>query len=197
MLIALISIPFVVAGKEVELWSLALLSWASAPAAIVVVVVALLVLDIVLPIPSSLVCIAAFALLDPAVAAMAVCLGLTLSYFLGHLLGAALTNTARDRIFTGQEFQRLVGLRLSHRMGAIVLSRPLPVLAEATAVYLGAVGTPLLPATLVAMLSNLGLAVMYWWISRTAQSQESLWLALLATMTLPAVFWATSKLARK
>ena len=197
VIIALISIPFVVAGNDVELWSRAVLSMASTPTAIVVAVVALLVLDIVLPIPSSLVCIAAFALLDPLVAFLTVCLGLTLSYFAGHILGATLNNAARDRVFTAQEFQILASLKFSNRVAAIVLSRPLPVLAEATAIYLGAVGTPLLPATFVAMLSNLGLAAMYWWIARTAQSQESLWLALLATMTLPAVFWAASKLVRR
>lgn len=195
--IALISIPFVVAGNDVELWSRAVLSMASTPSAIVVAVVALLVLDIVLPIPSSLVCIAAFALLDPLVAFLTVCLGLTLSYFVGHILGATLTNTARDRVFTAREFQLLVGLKFSSRVAAIVLSRPLPVLAEATAVYLGAVGTPVLPATFVALLSNLGLAAMYWWIARTAQSQESLWLALFAAIALPSVFWAASKLFRR
>ena len=196
-LTTLISIPFLLYGDAIAQWSQSMLSTPSAQVVIALMVVALLVLDIVLPIPSSLVCIAAYALLDGATAFAVVTVGLTLTYVLGHLLGASLGLAAARRIFSNVEMAKLAALTREKRYAAIVLSRPLPVLAEGTSIYLGAIGTPLLPASIAALLSSLGLAAMYGWIATHAEGQESLGLALLASMLVPAVFWLLSRALRK
>lgn len=196
-LTTLITLPFLLYGEAMAHWSQSMLSTPSAHIVIALMVLALLVLDVVLPIPSSLVCIAAYALLDGATAFAVVTTGLTLTYVLGHLLGGSVGIAAARRIFSNAEMAKLAALTAEKRYAVIVLSRPLPVLAEGTSIYLGAIGTPLLPASIVALLSSLGLAAMYGWIAATSQGQESLLLALLASMLMPAGFWLVSRGLRK
>jgi uncharacterized membrane protein YdjX (TVP38/TMEM64 family) len=193
----LISIPFILFGDDITRWSQTLLSDQSTKIAVVIIVVTLLMLDIVLPIPSSLICIAAYALLDSGTAFVVVTTGLTLTYVFGHIIGATVGLAATKRIFVDAEMAKLAALTAGKRYAAIVLSRPLPVLAEGTSMYLGAIGTPLLPASITALFSSIGLAAMYGWIATSAQGQASIWLTLFASMLLPAGFWLVSKMIRK
>lgn len=193
ILCLMICLPYFMFSEEVARWSSELLSERSAPIVVASVVVALLILDIALPIPSSLICVAAFALLEGWLAFVTVAAGLTLTYIVGHLLGAVFGKAALNRVFNAGELTTMLRIASTQRYSAIVLSRPLPVLAEATSLYIGSIGTSLLPAAMCALLSSLGLAAMYWWIARTAQSQESLGLALLVSIALPVAFWGASK----
>ncbi len=196
-LTTLICIPYLLYSDDVARWSQSLLSAQYWQVLVALLVLILLVLDIVLPMPSSLVCITAYALLDGWIAFLVVTIGLTLTYVVGHVLGATAGLTALQRIFTAEEFAKLQRMASGQRYTAIVLSRPLPVLAEGTSIYIGAIGTPLLSASMCALLSSVGVAFMYGWIAHSAKGQDSVWLALLASMILPALFWFASIALRK
>lgn len=116
---------------------------ASGPAA--VLGVALLVADVALPVPSSLVMVAHGALFGAVAGAVLNLVGRTGSALAGVLLGRGLRRGGGD----GEDGGR--GARLVERWGlaAVVLTRPVPVLAESTVVAAGAMGMPV-PAVLTA-----------------------------------------------
>lgn len=96
------------------------------------IVIGLLAADVVLPVPSSAVLIAAGAALGPVNGAVAGTLGLVAGATFGYALGARF-----GREPTGPDAER--ARRLLERWGptALVLTRPVPLLAESTAVVAG------------------------------------------------------------
>ena len=77
--------------------------------------------------------------------------------------------------------------RLAEKYGAalVVLMRPLPVLAEAAVLLLGATGLGWRPFLVALGLSNLGVALAYSVLGYIAHSQGELPLALAASVALP------------
>lgn len=127
---------------------------ASGPAALLGV--ALLVADVALPVPSSLVMVAHGALFGVVAGAVLNLVGRTGSALAGVLLGRGLRRS-RD----GEDGGR--GARLVERWGlaAVILTRPVPVLAESTVVAAGALGLPVPAVVAAAALGAVPEAVVY------------------------------------
>lgn len=165
-LLALIVVPFVVWEAELDAWSKELLATSSGRGLVAALVTLLLVLDVLLPIPSSVVAGVAVAALGPLAGGIAIWVGLTggaaLAYGLGKSGGRALVR----RMVGDLELERAE--RVAARFGAsvLVVSRGVPVLAEASALLAGALAMPLARFALVAGASNLGLAVAYALLAR-------------------------------
>jgi len=135
LLLGLVLIPYVLFGAALEDWSAQLMTGGKAATA--AAGIALLALDIVLPIPSSLVATAMGALLGAPLGALVNAVGLTLGCALGFLLGRGGSPLAR----------RLLGAPLQaaftdwierYGLAALILCRAVPVLAEASVLALGA-----------------------------------------------------------
>jgi uncharacterized membrane protein YdjX (TVP38/TMEM64 family) len=127
--------PFVLFGARFEEWAQALLANGAGVAARVACVL-LLAADVVLPVPSSLVSTASGILWGGWIGALLSTLGMTLGsilgYGLGHWAGAGV-----GRWLGADEELRLRRLHARHGDWTVVVSRPLPVLAEASAVFAG------------------------------------------------------------
>jgi uncharacterized membrane protein YdjX (TVP38/TMEM64 family) len=160
-LLALIVVPFVVWETELNAWSEAWLRRSGARGILAAAVILLLALDVLLPIPSSFVSAAGVATLGPALGGVAVWIGLNGGAALGYALGKLGGRAAVRRLVGGPELERAE--RLSSRFGAsvLVVSRGVPVLAEASALLAGALAMPLGRFALVVGASNLGLALAY------------------------------------
>jgi membrane protein DedA with SNARE-associated domain len=141
-LLALVIIPFVVWEQQLAAWSEGLLASAGRRVVLAAAVTLLLALDVVLPIPSSLVAAAAV---------------VVLGYALGRIGGRALVR----RVVGDRELGHAE--RLSERLGSAVLvvSRGVPVLAEASALLAGSLAMPFARFALVVGASNLGLSLAY------------------------------------
>lgn len=128
---------------------------ASGPAA--VLGVALLVADVALPVPSSLVMVAHGALFGAVAGAVLNLVGRTGSALAGVLLGRGLRRGGGDEKEGGR------GARLVERWGlaAVILTRPVPVLAESTVVAAGALGLPVPAVVAAAALGAVPEAVVY------------------------------------
>lgn len=148
--------------------------------------VTLLALDVLLPVPSSLVALLAVAALGAIGGYLVILIGLCLGASLGYWLGAGyfrlLSNWLGLRSWQpGQLAYRLSTLSL-------VCLRGVPVLAETSVLAAGMQRYPLRQFLLVTTLANAGLALAYAAIGSLLVEQNALLATILASMVLPGLF---------
>ncbi|MGY2375564.1 3-dehydroquinate synthase [Pseudomonas sp. SDO524_S393] len=150
--------------------------------------IALLALDVVLPVPSSLVALLAVAMLGSLGGYLVIFIGLCLGAGLGYALGAGYFRLLSGRLGL---HQRQPG-QLAYRLGtlSLICLRGIPVLAETSVVAAGMQRYPLRAFLLVTTLANAGLALAYTTIGTFLVEQNALLVTLLASMVLPALFIA-------
>jgi uncharacterized membrane protein YdjX (TVP38/TMEM64 family) len=153
----------------------------------------LLALDVFLPIPSSIVAAAAGVALGFSRGALAVWIGMTMSCVLGYAFGARASNAARR--FVGEDGMGRAA-RLADRYGdyALVLCRPVPVLAEASVIFAGIVRRPLGRFASLTSWANAGVAVGYAAIGAYSMRVDSFLLAFLGAMIVPAIAMLAGRL---
>lgn len=131
-------------------------------AAAALVTTGLLLADVLIPVPSSLVMIANGTLFGWAWGTVLTLVGGTGAGAFGWALGRWGRRTA-ERFVPAEERERERARKLLERWGmlAIVASRPVPILAEATAIAAGLSGMPLGRVVLASALGTLPPAVLY------------------------------------
>lgn len=154
--------PFALFGASIEQWSLARLAAPVPALTVAALVLGLLAVDVLLPVPSSLVAIAAGHALGFAPAAAAVWAGLTLSCVLGYGLGRWLGAPGVRRLVDPADVER-TAQRLQRPRGLLLLaaSRAVPVASEVTVLVAGSLRLPWPWFLAVTSLANAGLAVVY------------------------------------
>lgn len=147
--------------------------------------VALLVADVVTPVPSSLVMVAHGALFGAVLGGALSLLGRTGAAVLGAALGRG-----------GARWRRLAppsgrGHQLLHRWGplAVVISRPVPVLSESVAVAAGSAGMPWSRFLVAAILGALPEAILYALAGAVAASFGNAALTFVLLAVLAGVAW--------
>jgi uncharacterized membrane protein YdjX (TVP38/TMEM64 family) len=156
-------------------------------------IAALLASDVFLPIPSSLVSAAAGVLLGFWWGSFVVWAGMTAACLIGY--GFCVRASAAARRFVGPaSLER--GIALSARYGAfaLILCRPVPVLAEASVIVAGILGTPFPRFVLLTAASNLGIAAVYAAIGAMSMAMNSFLLAFAAAMLAPGLAMLISRL---
>ncbi|MDR8367067.1 3-dehydroquinate synthase [Pseudomonas sp. JL3] len=150
--------------------------------------IALLALDVVLPVPSSMVALLAVAMLGSLGGYLVIFIGLCLGAGLGYALGAGYFRLLSGRLGL---HQRQPG-QLAYRLGtlSLICLRGVPVLAETSVVAAGMQRYPLRAFLLVTTLANAGLALAYSAIGTFLVEQNALLVTLLASMVLPGLFIA-------
>jgi uncharacterized membrane protein YdjX (TVP38/TMEM64 family) len=135
--------------------------WLSANAvAAAAVGVGLLVVDVVLPVPSSLVMIAHGAAFGPIVGTVLSLAGSLGAALLGFALGRR-GGTVLDRLVPAEERRRSDALLARWGLLAVVVTRPVPLLAETTVILAGAGPLGWRRTTLAALVGSLPAALMY------------------------------------
>jgi uncharacterized membrane protein YdjX (TVP38/TMEM64 family) len=151
-------------------------------------VAGLLAVDVLLPIPSSLVMALAGKLLGPVTGGLAACLGAGLSAAIGY--GACRWGGERA-------FRRLVGDRDTARLRAwferygvyaIVLSRPVPMLTEILSCLAGLAAMPVRPFALAAALGTVPICFVYSYVGSRGDLRDP-WPAIWIALVIPALGW--------
>lgn len=157
--------------------------------------VALLALDVVLPVPSSMVALLAVAMLGSIGGYLVIFIGLCLGAGLGYALGAGYFRLLSGRLGL---HQRSPG-QLAYRLGtlSLICLRGVPVLAETSVVAAGMQRYPLRAFLLITTLANAGLALAYTAIGTFLIEQNSLLVTVLASMVLPLAFVAIYSLLKR
>ncbi len=148
---------------------------------------ALLVTDVVAPVPSSLVMVAHGALFGPAVGAALSLAGRVGATAAGGALGRAGHRWLGTDLAQRRRAEELVG---RWGPGAVVVSRPVPVLAETVSVVAGAARMPWPRLLGAAALGALPEAVLYALAGSVAASFGSAALIFVAVVPLALVTWA-------
>ncbi|MCG8462909.1 MAG: VTT domain-containing protein [Holophagales bacterium] len=154
--------------------------------------VALLAADVVLPTPSSLVMIAHGALFGvvsgTALSLLGTTLGAGIAYFAGRRSSGLLQRVAT-------ESQRRQALALFHRWGvvAVILSRPVPVLAESIAVLAGASPLGWRPFLGASLLGNLPTCTLFAAAGAVDTGRDPTLHALGLVLLLATVWWSRTR----
>ncbi|SLN22840.1 TVP38/TMEM64 family protein [Roseisalinus antarcticus] len=186
-MLAAILVPFALWGDQLESFALRLIDGAD-PAAMAGVVVGALALDVVLPLPSSVIATASGAVLGLWPGALAGWAGLTLGCVGGYLLGRLGNAALVARIVKPAAQARAEEAFARSGPGLLLLARAVPVLAEASVVTAGALRMPFGPFLATTTLANLVIALAYAAIGALAASAQMGWIVL-ATLGLPGVAW--------
>jgi uncharacterized membrane protein YdjX (TVP38/TMEM64 family) len=193
LLLALILVPFFLFEDSFNALADRLVHGESSPWYVAAAIVGLLASDVFLPIPSSIVSAAAGVLLGFWRGAAAVWIGMMAACLLGYVFGARASAAARR--FVGDDGMARAA-SVANRYGdlAIVLSRPVPVLAEASVIFAGIVHRPFGRFLSLTLWSNLGIALGYAAIGAFSMRVESFLLAFAGAIALPGVAILASRL---
>lgn len=193
LLLGLILIPFTLWEEGITDWSLSLTGAAGGRLALAAIVAGLLAADVVLPVPSSLVAIGAGATLGALPGAIIVTVGLTLGGLIGHRLGLAARRPVLSRLVGPDQELRLRALLDSYGVAAIVLMRPVPVLAEASVILAGMGGMELRRFLPACLLSSAGVGLVYAGAGAWAVDQRLFPLAVAGALALPGLAWLVGR----
>ena len=161
------------------------------PMMVASLIVAALALDIFLPVPNGVTNTLAGAIFGFAGGMAVIWIGLMAASLLGYGVGAMAARPLARRLLGEQELER------AHRFAAgfgpllLILSRPVPVLAELASLAAGMSAMPLRPFLLLTGLANLAVAFVYAGIGAAAMSTNSVGLAMLGAVILPLCAWLT------
>jgi uncharacterized membrane protein YdjX (TVP38/TMEM64 family) len=192
-LLAAVLLPFALWGDALEQAAPGWLQAQDGRAWLATIGIALLVIDVLLPVPSSVIAVALCWSLGPVAGGAAVAVGAFLAFVAGYGLGRLLPEPRLRRWIGPALWDRVRGGADRSTGWWIVLARPLPVLAELSAVLAGVWRLPMRRAFAQAALASIAMGALYGgsaWLGARAPGAATLALALLA---LPAAFWCAHR----
>jgi uncharacterized membrane protein YdjX (TVP38/TMEM64 family) len=198
LLLAFILVPFVLLeGRMNDLVQQTLQSGTSV-LWITLAVIVFLLIDIVLPVPSSFVLTTTGYLLGAAWGTAVCFVGLTCASLGGYALGRYAGGPLAQRVVGRAQLDRFADLSLRYGDALLVAFRAMPVLAEATTILAGISHMPLPRFVLVVSIGNLVVAGVYAWIGAVSAGQSSFLIASVASILLPVlIVLAMRRAARK
>lgn len=152
-------------------------------------IVALLTGDVVLPVPSSVISTFAGAAFGWKLAALIIWIGMTLGCVAGYLLGASAGRGVALRVVGAREMARAQRLFENVGPAALIVTRAVPVLAEAGTLAAGAARMAFAPFLVSTAVANLGVALAYAGIGAATVSTGSFLVAFLGLAAIPALAW--------
>jgi uncharacterized membrane protein YdjX (TVP38/TMEM64 family) len=184
LVLALLLVPFLLFEEQFERLATWLAEGNASGWTTAVTIGGLLAFDVFLPVPSSIVSTGAGALLGFWRGAMVVWTGMTAGCLIAYALGRGASQGAR-RVVGGESLARAQGLSQRFGAWAILICRPVPVLAEATVVFAGIVRAPLGPFLALTASSNLGIALAYSAVGAFSMRMQSFLLTFVGALALP------------
>lgn len=189
--------PFFLFEKGLSEWVPYLTGPAHRSGTIAVAVILLLAMDVLLPVPSSLVSTAAGAALGwlPGLAVSSA--GMTLGSLIGYALGRKCGLPLVRRMVRDRDLEQ-VSARFRRGAGwALAAMRPVPVLAEASALFAGVSQVPLPAYIGVTTLANIGISAVYCAVGANVFDTGSFLIAFGASMALPGMAMAVNRWFRR
>lgn len=197
LFLAAILIPFFLFAHDMNAWVEHLFRTSPKTGAIATAVVTLLALDVFLPVPSSIVSTASGAMLGllPGIAASTA--GMTLGCSLGYACGRKWGLPVVRRVVRVRD-RDLEQVSARFRRGAVLFAlatmRPIPVLAEASALFAGVSRVPFPAYIGITTLANAGISTIYCAVGAKALHNGSFLLAFAGAIALPAVAMGISRI---
>jgi len=186
--LAIVIVPFVLFGAKVDAWTESFIEGPRQhPGVVSLVLGGLLGSDILFPIPSSIVSTACGLLLGFARGTLTSLVGMIVSCAIGYGLAAGLGRPFVKRMVGDDSMRHFEDLDKRFGSWAIILSRPVPVLAEVSVLFAGLGLMPLGRFFLLTTLSNLAVSAIYAWIGAYAADLNAFLLAVAGSVLLPGI----------
>ena len=193
LLIGLVLLPFVFFEAPFNALAVRITQSGTSRAVAAGSIFALLALDVFLPVPSSIVATGAGVILGFAEGTAIVWGGMMAGCLIGY--GTGIGAAAAARWIVGQDnLVRAEALMRRYGELALVLCRPVPVLAEASVVFAGIVRTPFVRFAALTAISNLGIALGYAAFGAFSMRLDSFLVAFLGALLLPGIALGISRL---
>ena len=180
--VAIPLVPLLIFGEQFDAVIARFLDPPPAAGVVAAVEIGVLTADILLPVPSSLVTTLGGAVLGVGLGTLCGWLGMTLAALLGWGLGRLLGSRAIARLSAEEQaFVHRFRRRTADLL--VILSRPIPLLAEAAAVVVGGSGMPLRRFLPAAAAGNLAVALAWSLAGSLGREQEQLqWVFVLSLL---------------
>ncbi len=186
---ALVLIPFVLWGDQLESASPLWMHDQSKDLWLAALGIVLLVVDVLLPIPSSIVGMALCWTLGPLWGGMSLAIGLWLSYIAGYLLGRLLPQEILRQWIGETLWDKVKVQARGSALWWIVLARPLPMLAEMSAILSGVWRIPPTQALSLSALSSAIVAALYAVSAWMGQQSPETFVILFCLSAMPSLAW--------
>ena len=197
-LLILLILPFVIWGDVIETRLTTLLSDANARTNLLALIFALLVGDVVLPLPSSLLSASAGMIGGAAAGTFTVFVGMTLGHIIGYGLGWRYGARAVVRLAGVKSAQQLEELGLGWGMITMVaMTRAVPVLSEAATLVAGSSAMRFRNFLLACAPPNFAIAIVYGVIGAYAKDIASFLLVFGIAVAVPAAGYALLWITRR
>jgi uncharacterized membrane protein YdjX (TVP38/TMEM64 family) len=193
LLIGLVLVPFFLFEHQFNALAAQMTGTGASRSLTAAGVFALLALDVFLPVPSSIVATGAGVLLGLWQGTAVVWAGLMAGCLLGYGVGIRGAGAARWIVGPGS-LARAETLMRRYGDLAIVLCRPVPVLAEASVVFAGLVRAPFARFAGLTATSNLGIAIAYAAFGAFSMRLDSFLVAFVGALLLPGIALGISRL---
>jgi len=182
-------VPFLAFGTRLDHAVARWLDPLPAPPVLAAIEVGVLAADLLLPVPSSLVATLGGAHLGLVIGTACAWLGMTAGSMVGWWLGRT-AGAASFASLTADEQERLARQQRRYGPLAVVLTRPLPLVAEAAAIMAGAAGMGWREFLLAAGSGNLAIAVVWSVAGALGRQADSLQWVLVGSLAIPvAITW--------
>jgi uncharacterized membrane protein YdjX (TVP38/TMEM64 family) len=195
LLAAAILLPFLLFEDFLAAWTSAALGGArDRPLLSAGLIIALLAGDAALPVPSSILSSFAGGAFGWRSGALVIWTGMTLGAVLGYGLGSSAGRGVAIRIVGPAELNRARRLFADVGPAALIVTRAVPVLAEASTLVAGAARMPFRLFLLSTGAANAGVATAYSGVGAVAASANSFLIVFIGLVSIPAVAWAAWRL---
>lgn len=194
VLLACVLVPFALWGDVLDRAAPAWLSAQDARLWLAMLGIALLMADVVLPLPSSVIGMLLCWGLGPLWGGLAVASGCLLAFALGYVLGRVLPETRLRRWVGAALWDRARNTAQRRALWWIAAARPLPVLAELSALLAGVWRLPPLAAFAHAAWSSCAVGALYGASAWLGLSEPHPAAMLPAMLALPAAMWLVHRI---
>lgn len=185
LVLALVLVPF--ALFESRILNVALDFLNSSPGRMIAASVIALALasDVVLPVPSSLLATASGMLLGLSMGATVTWVGMQAGALIGYYVGAAVGTPAISRFVGAAELERAAEAHRRWGGVSLIATRAVPVLAESSVVFAGALRMPLPRFLSLTGASNAAIAAVYAFVGAHALEAQAFLFAFAASVIVP------------
>lgn len=186
-ILLLILIPFLIFGESIENWIKYFLESSPPELLVGMIIGVFLSIDILVPVPSSIVSTAGGYFLGFVLGTFVSFAGMTFSCIIGYFLGVKFGNPISKRLIGAEELSKLEKLQNKYGDLIIIISRAVPVLAEASVLTAGIGRMHINRFILLILLSNLGISMAYSFIGAYSTHINSFLMAFAGAIILPAI----------
>lgn len=188
-----ILLPFALWGQDFDVLALQWVQSGNSGWELAMLGIVLLTLDVILPIPSSVVSITLCISLGPVKGGLVIMAGMTSGFLLGDTIGRVVPKEV-IRVWVGTEIWNVSTIHAEkYGLAWLAWSRPIPVFAEFSAILSGILRISLKRSVPIVILSSGCVALAYGITTWIGFQQTSLIAAILTVTIIPSIAWLVFK----